>query len=72
MTPRASRLLRLLSHVSPVALTAGAETLQGHIAGALPKPQPGFKWHYTGRAGTWPLHKSMFTQRYAGSLVGFA
>lgn len=72
MTPHTARKTRLLQFVSSLALTVGAETLQGNIAGQLRKPQPGFKWHYTGRNGAWPLHRSMFVEKYSGKLVGVA
>ena len=55
MTPRAQRLLRLNSHVSPIALTRGVDD---HCCIAtphrLPAPNPGFEWRWFG-----PMPKSL-------------
>ena len=67
-----ARRLHLLSTVDPLALTAGACTLEGNHIGVLPEPKPGFRWEYTGKPRAWPQHRSLFVQKYAGSLVGVA
>jgi hypothetical protein len=88
MTPRAQRLLRLNSHVSPIALTRGVDD---HCCIAKPSnlPAPPFpmRWKWVGRvedmaltmlpkAGRsgpgWPCRADEFIQEYAGSLVGVA